>query len=354
MKRTARGLFVVFAVILALPTRVNGYGSAPPDDGSAVAFQVDATHDGTGVPTELHLPLHTIWSIDFGQQVSYPLIADGRAFVVAGNQLVGLDPHTGQTLWSQLPENRFGWVPGAAFADHKVIVVTAEAQSGAAIFAFNDRTGNQAWAQSLPYQTFFSAPPTALDGVVYTSGTGTGGTVYAIRTSDGRLLWMQNVFGGDESSTVCVGGNAATPVLHQDLLYVEGSYINSHSGAIFNATTGAVTGFFDAVATPAFADGMAFLNQSERLVAVDAATGAVRWTIALPKGESFGPPPLAAPSLDCVFEATSSGALVAYRMQNGKTLMSVPLGANAGSSGMAMSGDVLLVPAGTHLVAFRG
>ena len=104
----------------------------------AVAFQVDTVHDGRTGPTALHLPLHIKWTVDLGQPLSYPLIADGRIFIVAGNTLYALDERTKNVLWSQVTQAAFGWVPGAAYENGKVFVVAAYTGAGAAIFAFND------------------------------------------------------------------------------------------------------------------------------------------------------------------------------------------------------------------------
>jgi outer membrane protein assembly factor BamB len=325
-------------------------------------------------------------AVDLAQPLSYPIIADGRIFIVAGNTLYALDERTKNILWSQVTQAAFGWVPGAAYEHGKVFVVAASFGVGAAIFAFNERTGHQIWAQSLPGSSSLTSPPTALNGIVYTGGSSSTGTLYAIRASDGRMLWTQLVYDGFESSPVVTadgvyvsyagpqtykfnpvtgamiwqyngpssGGGGSTPVLYHGLLYVEDSTINQHNGAILDATTGNVVGFFDAVAPPAFANNTSFVNDGQSLVALNTNTGAVTWTVTLGSGDSFGPPPLVTPSLGVVFETTASGSIVAYNMRNGRAVMSVSLGTGGGPSGMALDQNIMLVPAGTHLIALGG
>jgi len=373
--------------VFTAPAGALGDGTfSPTNSKAAVAFQVDALHDGRTVATALHLPLHIKWTVDLGQPVSYPLLVDGRIFIIAGDTLDALDARTGNVLWSQVTPAAFGWVPGAAYENGKVFVVASYVGSGAAIFAFNERTGHQIWAQSLPGSTNFSSPPTVLNGIVYTGGAESTGTVFATRASDGRMLWNQLVYDGFDSSPVvtadgvyvsyacpqtyklnpltgaviwsfsgpCSGGGGSTPVLFHGRVYVEDSDVNQHSGVILNSTTGGVVGFFDAIAPPAFANDTAFMNDGHSLVAAntEVSTSRGRWTVNLGADDSFGPPPLVTPSLGVVFETTASGSLVAYDMRNGNPVMSVGLGmAGGGPSGMALGQNVMLVPEGTHLIA---
>jgi hypothetical protein len=46
----------------------------------------------------------------------------------------------------------------------------------------------------------FTSPPTAYAGVIYTSGTGTGGTIYAVEESTAKVRQMVPTRGGGYSS----------------------------------------------------------------------------------------------------------------------------------------------------------
>ena len=69
----------------------------------AVTYQINAHHTGAISTPKLVPPLKTKWSVDLGASVSYPLIAEGKVFVIAGAigqvNLYALDASTGSTLW---------------------------------------------------------------------------------------------------------------------------------------------------------------------------------------------------------------------------------------------------------------
>src|SRR5205807_441857 len=117
---------------------------------------------------------------------------------------------------------------------------------------------------------------------VYVGGAGSGGTVYAVRESDGLVLWAQSVANGDHSSpavsnsgvhvsyaceqtwdlapsngstiwhhsTGCSGGGGRTPVLFGGRLYVRDDA--GMGPVVLDASTGAVVGTFSAGPAPAF------------------------------------------------------------------------------------------------------
>ena len=64
-----------------------------------------------------------------------------------------------------------------------------------------------------------------MNGIVYTSGAGDGGTVYAVRESDGTLLWTQEVENGDDSA----------PAVTSDGVYVSYACPQTYK---FNPTSG--------------------------------------------------------------------------------------------------------------------
>src|SRR5581483_5140391 len=216
------------------------------------------------------------------------------------------------------------------------------------MYAFDANSGSTLWIATLPGQYFFTAPPAALNGIVYTSGAGSGGTVYAVRESDGKVLWTASVMNGDNSSPVvtgtgvyvsyvcpqtykfapktggliwhysgpCEGGGGATPVLYQGLLYVrDWSSSLGHNGDILNATTGAVVGSFDANFAPAFVSGKAFYVQSNSVKAVNTTYGTTLWTAIPPSGDSYSTPPIVVDGV--VYIGTNAGKLLGYRQERG-------------------------------------
>ncbi len=97
MKKLPHLSLVLFCVLFA---------SAVSAQEQARNFQIDATHTGATTSATLTPPLKQRWVVNFGQPISYPLIADGRVFVTVrnasfqGTTLFALNADNGATLWS--------------------------------------------------------------------------------------------------------------------------------------------------------------------------------------------------------------------------------------------------------------
>src|SRR5207248_1936991 len=145
--------------------------------------------------------------------------------------------------------------------------------------AFNPQSGAQLWSSQLPAQTAFTSPPTALQGVVYVSGAGFGGTLYAVSESTGAVLSTASVVNGDASSPAlsddgvfvaytcpniykfdrslttqlwhyvapsgCSGGGGRTAVYFQGRVYARNPGANV-SGLILDSTSGSLVGTYPA------------------------------------------------------------------------------------------------------------
>jgi len=368
----------------------------------AVTYQINAHHTGAIATPKLLPPLRTKWSVDLGATVSYPLIAEGKVFVIAGPDsnghvnLYALDGSTGATLWGpvQIPEGAYWWA-AAVYDNGTVYVVpnTLSGLSGGEVIAYSAANGNELWTANLPGQYFFTAPPAVGNGFVYTGGAGTGGTVYAVKESDGTVAWTASVMNGDNSSPVvtpggiyvsyvcpqtykfnattgkqiwhysgpCEGGGGATPVYYNGLLYVRdwaGSY--GHNGHILSTAKGLLVGNFDADFAPALANKTAFYVQSSALKAVDTTTGNTIWS-ATPANGSYSTPPIYVNGI--LYVGTSTGYLLGYHWNTGKSALSMNLGyaisaSETGSvatpqSGLGAGQSMLVVPASTHLIALE-
>jgi len=368
----------------------------------AVTYQINVLHTGAINTPTLVPPLQVKWSVDLGATVSYPLIAEGKVFVIAGPDsgglvnLYALDAQNGSTVWGPvlIPEGAYDWA-AAAYDNGTIFVVpnTVTGFQSGSMYAFAASDGHQIWNISLPGQYFFTAPPAAKNGIVYTSGAGGGGTVYAVRETDGTVLWTAGVENGDNSSPVvtpkavyvsyvcpqaydfqpktgkliwhysgpCEGGGGATPVLYNNLLYVRdwSRSINGYDGDILNAVSGTYVGGFNADFAPAFQGKNGFYVQSNGLNAVNAATNATVWTSAPAQGDTYSSPPIVVNGV--VYVGTSQGNLLGYRAGTGKKVISLNMGysiaaSETGSVGSPESGlgagqGILVVPASTHLIA---
>jgi len=368
----------------------------------AVTYQINPRHTGAISTPSLLPPLRTKWSVDLGGTVSYPLIAEGKVFVIAGPDsgglvnLYALDASSGNILWGPvgIPQGAYWWA-AAAYDNGAVYVVpnTTPGFSNGELIAYDAGSGNELWTAILTGQYFFTAPPTAGNGYVYTGGAGTGGTVYAIRESDGSLAWTAGVENGDNSSPVvtpngifvsyvcpqayrfnpttgkqlwhfsglCEGGGGATPVLYNSLLYVrDWSMSYGHNGDILNAVTGQMVGNFDADFAPAIVNHTAFYVQSSGLKAVDTSSGITIWSAA-PTNDTYSTPAIVVNGF--VYVGTASGFLMGYKWDTGKLVLSKNMGypisawetgyVGSPESGLGAGQSILVVPASTHLIALE-
>jgi outer membrane protein assembly factor BamB len=176
----------------------------------AVGYQINARHDGNQNHGQLRASsLTKKWRVDLvNGYVSYPLIAGGRVFVVTQDGgLFALSAADGHTEWR---------APNIETITYDGQNVFALANSGT-LTAFTASTGNKLWTIQRPHQGDFTAPPTAYDGVVYISGSGVGGSIYAVSEADGRLRWEVHVLNGDASSpAVDDSGVYVSYAEHQD------------------------------------------------------------------------------------------------------------------------------------------
>lgn len=367
---------------------------------SSVTYQINPAHTGAVQIKGLNPPLVVKWSVNLGAPVSYPLIASGRVFVLAGPDslshvnLYALDGKTGAIVWGPvlIPEGAFSWA-AAAYDQGSIFVVPDESNpfGEGAMFAFDASTGNQLWSATLSGQYLFSSPPTAVGGRVYTGGAGSGGTVYAVDETDGKTLWTASVANGDNSSPAvtstgvyvsyvcpqtyrfnpttgaqiwhysgpCEGGGGATPVLYGGSLYVRDSLVNSDNGVILNATSGIVTGYFNSQFAPAFAAGTAFYTESNSLTAVKISSGATQWTAVPSNGDSYASPPIVVNQV--VYVGTAAGNLEGYNTLTGAKVFTVNVGAPISAydsfgfssplSGLGAGGGLIVVPASNLVVA---
>jgi outer membrane protein assembly factor BamB len=368
----------------------------------AVTYQINTTHTGAHNTTGLVPPLAIKWSVNLGATVSYPLIAGGRVFVLAGNgtvndvSLYALDAQTGATIWGPIivPNGAYWWA-AAAYDNGKIFVVPdASVPFGqGSMFAYDAATGNLLWTANLTFQYLYSSPPTARNGIVYTGGAGSGGTVFAVNETNGSVLWTAGVANGDNSSPAvtgtgvfvsyvcpnvydfapktgkslwsyspgCDGGGGATPVLYGGNLYVRDAIVYSgYNGGVFQASNGTLLSNFNSEFAPAFANGIGLYTNTDSITAFNVTTNATVWTAAPAAGDSYSTAPIIVNGV--AYVGTSQGELIGYGLYKGKKRVSMGMGASiSGSdyyfsfsapiSGLSAAQGLLLVPASNTLVA---
>lgn len=363
----------------------------------ATTYQVDSGHDGQQTQGRLSVAsLTEKWSVTLGgtgssgpAPVSYPVIARGRVFVTVenpqsyGTELYALDAGTGATDW-YVGLGGLYYFSALAYDGQRIFALNYNG----VLTAFVASTGHELWSRQLPGQYSFTAPPTAYDGVVYVSGAGVGGTVYAVSEADGIVRWTGPVMNGDKSSpavddtgayvsyacqqdyrftlrgklawhhsTSCEGGGGSTAVLHGNSLYARGEK-GLDTPVILSAPAGTSRGIFASDTAPAFDNISMYTLQSGTLVAVDPSGSPNRWT--------FGDGTLVtAPVVNggVVFAGSSDGTVYGVSASSGAQVWSGTAGStilgpdeqNADVlTGMAIGGGLLVVPAGNALTAFGG
>ena len=268
-------------------------GSLADTSQDSVSYQINAGHTGdisfwngfSGTLTQL-------WSVNLGGAISYPITANGVAFVTVGSNgsvlLVALKLSTGAIKWEKL-------LPGGSWADaaydgDKIFVIN----SAGILIAFNATSGRNLWSVQVPggqgccssgysapvayngavlvqyqSQTYYTGIISAFDETTgatrwtstpasysnastqvsgaaaidiggYRAFFGNGGGVYEISLGDGATIW---------NSAACYpnGQPSDSPALIGAKLYVP--RINCSSG-IFDRKTGDTIGNFVGTATP--------------------------------------------------------------------------------------------------------
>lgn len=375
------------AFVLLLSPFVTHAATTPPD--VSVAYQIDQRHAGQQTSYYFTLPLTKKWAINLGYDISYPIIADGKVFVIAGDNtgsdllLYALDLSTGQQLRTPLSVKGTYWFANACYDNGTIFVINYDGLMG----AYDATTGAHQWTIQCPGQYAFSSPPTAQNGIVYVGGAGSGGTLYAVRESDGALLWTASVENGDNSSPAVTsqgvyvsyagpqvydfdpiagsqiwhynsgieGGGGKTPAYYNGYLYAR----DTGSGYIFNASTGALVNSFSYGPAPAFYKNTGFFLHSGSLTAINLTNGVPIWQYS-PSGDPFVSAPVVINNI--VYAGTGSGVVYGLRTKTGavafhdSTGMSIlaPDEQNVSQplTGFGAGQEALVVPAGHYLVAY--
>ncbi len=381
-------------VIALLTALLFGSAHAQVAAPQAVNYQINSTHTGATTVPGLAPPLRQKWSVNFGQNISYPIVADGKVFVTVrnasayGTQLYALNAATGAVVWSVPVSGTYYWST-LCYENGRVFVINADGL----LRAFDGANGSLIWSRQMPGQYSFSAAPTVYQGVVYISGAGSGGTVYAVGADTGNVLWTASVMNGGMSSpavtgdgvyvsyscpnvyklnpangaliwrysTGCSGGGGKIPALYNGRLYVR-----DFSDYIFDSQTGAQVGSFVAKNIPAFAGNMGFIMNGPKyfgsyatLEGRDLSSNTVTWTFA-GDGKLQSAPLVVN---DYVYIGSDTGKLFAVAAATGQQVWSTNVGVGIpyvdeqnGSqplTGFAAGEGVLVIPTKTTLVAYE-
>ena len=368
--------------------------SPTPPLSQSVAYQMDYAHSGRVVFADpVSFPGSTAWSATLNGAISYPLIAGGRVFVTTsnpggagnGSSLYALNKQTGNVIWGPIYISGYRPRSGLAYDNGKVFIIDPDGL----LKAFNAATGTLLWSSQMPWQYSFSSPPTAINGIVYVAGAGSGGTLYAVDAANGDVLWTAGVANGDQSSPAVSsdgvfvtypeqaykfdpltgaslwhysgggsGGGGRTAAYANGRLYMR-DWTNS-LGLIFNAQTGSVVGNFTATPIPAFSVSTGFfLDPAGTVKGIDLNTNAVLWSFT-GDGNLVSAPIVIN---DVVVIGSSSGNVYAVNANTGLQIwrgntgsaISAPDEQNVSAplTGLGAGEGYLVVPAGNVLTAWH-
>jgi outer membrane protein assembly factor BamB len=333
--------------------------------------------------------LRELWAADLNGQVSYPLIAGGHIYVTVANGAQGDSSHygsklyafserTGAVAWGPIELSGAYGLSSLAYDAGRVFVHTFDGP----LRSFDALTGTLVWSVQLPMEYTFDAPPTAVGGVVYTSGTGNAGEVYAVSEDNGSVLWMTRVMNGSFSSPVvsdnavfvayacehdyaldprsgsviwstnsgCEGGGGSTAAYSQGRLYVRdpggacGYY--QCGDLVYDAGNGKVVGQFTGKVMPALDGASGYFLDGSALRARDLNTNATRWTF---DGDgTLDSPPVVMNGY--VYIASSQGMLYGLRAGDGQRVWAANLGSGFISPSELSTEPMPDIGAGDNLV----
>lgn len=368
-------------------------GPAASASGSdlAVTYQVDVAHSGVQADDQLVPPFGRRWTVTLPGQVSYPLIAGGYVYVTVQGQtaqLYALRQSDGTTAWSSTIPGTYIWA-SAAYDGGRVFAVNFDG----VLRAYAGDTGALLWTTQLPGQYSFTSPPTASGGVVYVSGAGSGGTLYAVDELTGGVLATQPVENGDHSSPAlsdsavfvsyacnqtyafalqslapiwhysgpCEGGGGKTTVYANGNLYTRDFF----GDLMFDAATGNLIRSYapdrSQILAPAVDATTIYLVNQSVLSAQAIADGSVSWTFTGDGQLTTAPLVLSSSSGELVVVGSFSGPLYALDAATGAVVWQTDVGAAVSGpdeqdvavlGGLGAGQGMLVVPAASTLSAY--
>jgi outer membrane protein assembly factor BamB len=285
------------------------FGSSP-----VVAAGVVYALSGDGIVHALSLSTgKELWKADLGAQASASPLLVGPDLIVAdeAGAVHALATATGTAHWTTPTD---GPISGSPAANGTRLI--AATQSGT-VYAIDAATGAVAWHAAAGGPV--SRSVAIADDVAY---LGLERKIVAMSVEDGKIRW-----GTDVASDGVIG----TPAISGGLVYaatgIDADDATAHGVVALDAATGAkrwtyVSPEGQLIYTPAIVDGHAYVVGHDRhVVSLDAATGAVQWSVDRPSDVEALP----AVSGGVVYVAGNDGPAAALDAKNGSELWTVAI-----------------------------
>lgn len=356
------------AMLLTIPTAALGQDDATVEPSlgpfhDVPTYRVDAARRHVMPGAAPREEPGVVWSAKLGDEIHFnPIVFDGRVYVGDYDGVMhAIDPATGETVWTYQAPAAIDHAGDAAegtvvFFDlngswHAVNAATGEPRwsvegevgaqaisdglvwvtmGGGTLQAFDLLTGEPGPTRKLPGDALSL---TLVDGVAY-FGT-EDGQVGALSLQDDQLLWPPVRLLSNLPSSMAVSEGLLFASSRQPPGEPVGELL------AIDAATGEVRWRFRSpdgrqVVPGAIRDGVLYVaTESGGLYAFDAQTGQVRWHVDAPG--SGTPVSLAG---DVLLVVGLTGQVIAHDAENGAELWHVPLGGSA-NSGTAVSGGLI-------------
>jgi outer membrane protein assembly factor BamB len=230
--------------------------------------------------------------------------SDGQTY---GGSFYALDEASGAIIYGPIALDGTYDFSGLAYDHDRVFIINFDGL----LRAFDAQTGTLDWSKQMPNGPWYSAAPTALDGVVYVHGAS---QLFALDERNGNVLYTALASAGERTlptvtgdgvysadpcyvykydryaatllwqySGTCAGaGSGKTGVYWNGRLYGRETG-DTPRDLIFDAATGSQVGSFVSDRSPAFSGNTGFYVTTDgqgfgTLIATDLATGTTRWT----------------------------------------------------------------------------
>lgn len=294
---------------------------------------------------------------------SSPVVADGRAYVLADAGILGaLDTVSGDLVWRRELPGDSDTVGSPAVVDGRVYVAPLDEPT---LYALDAASGAFQWQTGLDAGAF--ASPTVVDGVVIVATT--TGTVYAVDPDDGSVRWQYDTGGrtvlaspastdgrlyvvSTTANELPDGVDDLFDLLYYDEFYRWGPIDEDPHATVASLDARAKLHVIDAasgdpiasrqfpdfvVSTPAVADDALFATCWDgRVYAFELGSGEERW-IASTDAPFSGSPTVA----DGVLYAGNwNGTVHAFDVATGEKRWFLPVGSNVGASPAATDDGV--------------
>src|SRR5579859_980486 len=261
------------------------------------------------------------WQFKGSDMMLVYAVANGAVYASADSTLYALNASTGALLWKYQAGQQ---ISQALAGDGVVYANTAAEGNLSTLVALKASDGALLWQYALTTQT--PGLQGVIDGTVYDlqlsgdpGSPSAAQTIYALRASDGHLLWQVALFGGD-------GLVNGAPVADSGVVY-----FGTIHGALsaFDATTGKLLwhvaqpsnggpDFGPVTVSPAVANGLVYIGDSQGVSAYRASDGTRQWQYAASNGSPFPAQPVVADGV--VYYGAASGLIVALRASDGSLI----------------------------------